>query len=67
MVQTMEDKRANTPNARKTSTTLAFRYPMARRRVLEVIAEERAIDLSDVLREATDEFIERYVREGRAA
>jgi hypothetical protein len=63
----MQDKTANKGRARKTSTTLAFRYPIARRRVLEVIAEERTVDLSDVLRQAADEFIERYVRDGRAA
>lgn len=60
---------AQTPNqTRATTTTLAFRYPVVRRAVLEAIQKEKGHDdLSDTLREAADMYIESYLRKDRAA
>lgn len=49
-------------------TTMAFRHLMSRRRLLEAIQHERGhLDLSETLREAADEYIERYLRSGEQA
>jgi hypothetical protein len=50
-------------------TTIAFRVAKSRRSMLEAIQHEKGhSDLSITLREAVDEYIERYLRrEGVAA
>ena len=61
-VQTMENKDANAKRGR-TMTTMAFRYPVTRRQVLEAIQREKGhAQLSDTLREAVTEYIERHLR-----
>lgn len=53
---------ANTPRTR-TTTTIAFRVPIARRLMLEAIQHERGHgDLSVTLREAVDEYIDGHLR-----
>lgn len=57
-------------NTRKTKgqTTLAFRYSKARRAMLEAIQVEKGhADLSITLREAADQYIERYLRREQQA
>ncbi len=47
---------------------MAFRHSVLRRRELELIqAERQHDDLSDTLREAVDEYVERYLRRKKAA
>jgi hypothetical protein len=46
---------------KKSRTLMAFRDETAKRRILEAISERREhSDLSETLREATDEYIERH-------
>ena len=58
---------ANNKRARET-TTVAVRIPLVRRRQLELIQVERGHDdLSDALREAFSEYIDRYLRADKRA
>ena len=42
---------------------MAFRHLLSRRTMLEAIQQEKGhADLSDTLREAVDEYIERHIR-----
>jgi hypothetical protein len=56
----MKNSEANT---RRATTTLAFRFPLARRRLLESIqADKGHAQISDTLREAVNEYIDRHIQ-----
>jgi hypothetical protein len=57
----MPMKRANSNDGGTKVTTLAFRYPTVRRKELELISAQKGhANLSDTLREATDEYIQKW-------
>ena len=59
---------ASTAKTKGSMTTMAFRVAKARRSMLEAIQHEKGHgDLSVTLREAVDEYIERYLRRDVAA
>jgi hypothetical protein len=55
---------ANKKPEKKKRTTLAFRDDLAKRHVLRAISERRGhADISETLREATDEYIDNHREE----